>query len=70
MFIKGIKENSVWDYLDKLNNTRPIQNPIVDVLNKLNGVMGNPVLNVERLLDDIDKLRDSQGYQEFNLKPT
>lgn len=70
MFIKGIKENSVWNYLDKLNNTRPIQNPIVDVLNKLNGVMGNPVLNVERLLDDIDKLRDSQGYQEFNLKPT
>lgn len=70
LFIKGIKENSVWNYLDKLNNTRPIQNPIVDVLNKLNGVMGNPVLNVERLLDDIDKLRDSQGYQEFNLKPT
>lgn len=70
LFVKGIRENPVWEYLNKINNTSPITNPIVDVLNKLNGVMGNPVMNVEQLLDDIDKLRDSQGYQEFSLKPT
>ena len=65
-----IKNNPVWLYLQEINQTRPIKNPIVDVLKKLNNVMGEPLLDVETLFDEIEKQRDQQGYSKFTLKPS
>lgn len=65
-----IKNNPIWSYLQEINQTRSIKNPIVDILKKLNNVMGEPLLDVETLFDEIEKQRDQQGYSKFTLKPS
>lgn len=65
----SVNSDVIYTAIEALKNTHPIDNPIMNIVNKLGLALNKNIKNIESLLQSLMESMENDGFNDFTLSP-